>query len=335
LDGTPQKEVLGANTVLGVSLAFSHALAASRRWPLFRLFQEEMGIADAKLKLPIPMMNIINGGAHANNGLSIQEFMIVPHGFDSFREALRAGCEIFQNLKTQLHEAHFSTGVGDEGGFAPDFEKNEEALEWIVRAIEKSGYKLGSQVSLALDVAASSFFSEKEQKYELNSGKWISTDQMIDYLILLAERFPIVSIEDGLYEDDWDGWKKLTQKLAKKIQLVGDDLFVTQKARLEKGISNQVANAILIKVNQVGTLKETFETMQAARASDYRQVVSHRSGETEDVTIAHLAVGSGAGQIKTGSLSRSERIAKYNELLRIEDDAQMTGRPISFALGYQ
>jgi enolase len=263
---------------------------------------------------------------HANNGLSIQEFMIVPHGLSSFSESLRAGCEVFQTLKKYLEEKHLSTGVGDEGGFAPVLRNNEEALQIISMAIEKAGYKLGSQISLALDVASSSFYSKDKKGYELEKNKFIDSNEMIYFFEGLIEKYPIISIEDGLDENDWDGWKKLTEKVGSKVQLVGDDLFVTDKARVEKGIQAKVANSVLIKVNQIGTLSETFDTMAKCRQAKYKSIVSHRSGETEDITIAHLAVGSGCGQIKTGSVSRGERTAKYNELLRI---AENTAIPFS------
>ena len=323
-DGTPQKGKYGANALLGVSLAFVHAVANQQKRPLFWVINEMLGLTEKDLKLPVPLMNILNGGLHANNGLEIQEFMIVPHGFETFHEALRSGCEVFQHLKKKLHDLHLSTAVGDEGGFAPILKSNEQALEFITEAVQKAGYQLGKQISLALDVAASSFFDKNSQQYSLNySGKTkISREELMNYYAGLLEKFPLVSIEDGLDENDWAGWRQLTEKFGKKTQLVGDDLFVTQPSRVSKGISEKVANSVLIKVNQIGTLTETFDTMLLCRKNRYTAVASHRSGETEDVTIAHLAVGSGCGQIKTGSVSRSERTAKYNELLRIEEWAK-------------
>ena len=285
------------------------------------------------MRLPIPLMNIINGGEHANNNLEIQEFMIIPHGFETFAEALRAGAEVFHTLKKKLDGKKFSTAVGDEGGFAPSLESNEAALGLICESIESAGYRLGKQISLGLDAAASSFFLADRKGYEIQYGgkDFATRDEMIAFYSGLVEKFPLVSIEDGLDENDWDGWRSLTDRLGKRLQLVGDDIFVTQAAFVRRGIESHVSNAVLIKVNQVGSLSETFETMQLAQKHDYRCVVSHRSGETEDVTIAHLAVGSGCGQIKTGSLSRSERTAKYNELLRIEEWGRTQGTPIPFA----
>lgn len=328
MDGTAQKSKLGANAILGVSLAYANAVAKSQKRPLFFVINEWMGLSEEDLSLPVPMMNVLNGGLHANNGLEIQEFMIVPHGFGTFKDALRAGCEVFHHLKNRLHDSHLSTAVGDEGGFAPELENNEQALRFIAESIEKAGYQLGKQVSLALDVAASSFF--ESGKYKWGKGA-VSSDELMNIYGDFMNKYPLVSIEDGLNENDWAGWKTLTDKYGSKVQLVGDDLFVTQKAFLERGIKERTANAILIKVNQVGSLSETFDTMNLARKSKYKCVVSHRSGETEDVTIAHLAVASGAGQIKTGSASRSERMAKYNELLRIEEYASLTKKNIPFA----
>lgn len=320
IDPSPQKSGLGANTILGVSLAFAHACAQSKKTPLFLLLNEWMGLNPQDLKMPVPLMNILNGGLHANNGLMIQEFMIVPHGFEKYSESLRAGCEVFQNLKKMLEEKHQSTAVGDEGGFAPALKSNEEALQVIASAIEKTGYKLGSQISLALDVASSSFYYKDKKGYELEKGKpHILADELIHFYEMLLEKYPIVSIEDGLSEDDWEGWKQLTSKIGSKVQLVGDDLFVTDQKRVEKGIQQKAANAVLIKVNQIGSLSETIDTMNLCRNNKFNTIVSHRSGETEDTTIAHLAVGSGCGQIKTGSVSRGERTAKYNELLRISE----------------
>lgn len=329
-DGTHQKSKLGGNSILGVSLAFSHAVAASRQIPLYQLIGEWMGRSAADFKLPVPLMNILNGGVHADNGLAIQEFMIVPHGFETFSQSLRAGAEIFHHLKKILHKKGLSTGVGDEGGFAPAMTSNEKALDLICEAIAAAGYTLGKQVSLALDVAASSFFDTETKLYSMAGEKW-DRNRMVEYYASLLGKYPIVSIEDGLEEDDWAGWAALTQKVGTRTQLVGDDLFVTQVARLQKGMDQNTANAILIKVNQVGSVSETIHTMNLAREKGYACVVSHRSGESEDVTIAHLAVGSGCGQIKTGSASRSERIAKYNELLRIEERALNAGHKIGYA----
>jgi enolase len=331
-DGTPQKGKYGANALLGVSLAFVHAVANQQKRPLFWVINEMLGLTEKDLKLPVPLMNILNGGLHANNGLEIQEFMIVPHGFETFHEALRSGCEVFQHLKKKLHDLHLSTAVGDEGGFAPILKSNEQALEFVSEAVQKAGYQLGKQISLALDVAASSFFDKNSQRYLLNySGKTrISREELMSYYAGLLEKFPLVSIEDGLDENDWAGWRQLTEKFGKRTQLVGDDLFVTQPSRVSKGISEKVANSVLIKVNQIGTLTETFDTMLLCRKNGYTAVASHRSGETEDVTIAHLAVGSGCGQIKTGSVSRSERTAKYNELLRIEEWAKTHHKSIPY-----
>jgi enolase len=333
LDGTEQKSSLGANALLGVSLAYAHAVAASEKAPLYKIIQGWTG-AKRPLALPIPLMNIVNGGQHADNGVAIQEFMIVPHGFEVFSESLRAGCEVFHALKKKLHQAGLATSVGDEGGFAPAVTSSENALDVICESIQAAGYKLGSQISLALDVAASSFYDETARKYRYpnpNNPASVDGNSMIETYARLIEKYPIISIEDGLEEDDWAGWTKLTSQLGSRTQLVGDDLFVTQQPKVEKGISQKAANAVLIKVNQVGTLWETLETMRTAFDNNYRCVASHRSGETEDTTISHLAVGTGCGQIKTGSLSRGERTAKYNELLRIEDAAKRAGHPIAFA----
>ena len=336
-DGTEQKKNLGANTILGVSLAFVHAIAASQQRELYLVINQLMGLSEKDLSLPTPLMNILNGGVHANNGLEIQEFMIVPHGFEKFSEALRAGTEVFQTLKSQLHDLNYSVAVGDEGGFAPNLKSNTQAIELICAAIQRAGYQLGKEISLALDVASSSFFNKEKGVYEFRvAGKDTATSQdMISFYENLKKDLPLVSIEDGLDENDWNGWKILTQKMGTTTQLVGDDLFVTQKKYVEKGIQEKVGNAILIKVNQVGTLSETFETMLLGKKNGYRSVVSHRSGETEDITIAHLAVGSGCGQIKTGSLSRGERTAKYNELLRIEDRAKLRGKPLSYSQAFK
>jgi enolase len=313
LDGTENKSKLGANAILGVSIAVARAAANAHDLPLYRY----LGGVNARI-LPVPMMNVINGGAHATNSLDFQEFMIVPRGADTFGEALRWGVETFHHLKKILSQKKLSTGVGDEGGFAPDLPSNRAVLELLTGAIEAAGYEPGRQIALALDVAASSF--HEGGKYVLSGeGRTLSSDQMIDYLADLASSFPIVSIEDGLGEDDWAAWKKLTERIGKSCQIVGDDLFVTNVGRIERGIREKVANAILIKVNQIGTLTETLDAMHLGRAHKYGLIVSHRSGETEDSTIADLAVATGAGQIKTGSCSRSDRVAKYNQLLRIEE----------------
>lgn len=311
LDGTENKEKLGANTILAVSLAVSKAAALANKQPLFK--QMGQGVT-----LPVPMMNIINGGAHADNNVDIQEFMILPVGAPSFSEALRYGTEIFHSLKAVLKAKGLSTSVGDEGGFAPDFASNEEAVQAIAEAVENAGYKLGEDIFLGLDVASSEFY--KNGRYELKSeGKSLTSEEFASYLEDWVNRYPIISIEDGMDESDWDGWKILTEKLGHRIQLVGDDLFVTNTKILAKGIEMKVANSILIKVNQIGTLTETLAAIKMAHDSGYTTVVSHRSGETEDTTIADLAVATGAGQIKTGSLCRSDRVAKYNQLLRIEN----------------
>lgn len=332
-DGTTQKSKFGANSMLGVSLAFAHAVARAEKKPLFLTLGEMMGVGVDAMRMPIPLMNIINGGLHADNGLEIQEFMIVPHGFPNFAEALRAGTEVFQHLKKRLHERKLSTTVGDEGGFAPAIPSTAEALEQICQAVTDAGYDPKKQVSLALDAASSSFYSESDKKYKIRSqGKNVQTrEEMISFYEGLMEKYPLLSIEDGLEEEDWEGWRLMTQKLGKRVQLVGDDLFVTQPDKVKRGLKEGAANAVLIKVNQVGTLKETFESMILCRENHWGAVASHRSGDTEDITIAHLAVGSGCGQIKTGSLSRSERTAKYNELLRIEDWAQKNRKNIPLA----
>ena len=324
LDGTPNKRRLGANAILGVSLAVAKAAAAASGLPLYRY----IGGPGARV-LPVPMMNIVNGGAHADNPIDFQEFMIMPVGAASFSEALRAGAEIFQALKKQLKDAGHNTNVGDEGGFAPNLKSADDALSFIMRAIEKAGYKPGEDIVLALDSASTEFF--KNGKYALEGeGKSLDAAGMVDLYRTLCARYPIVSIEDGLAEDDWEGWAALTKVLGKSVQLVGDDLFVTNTARLKQGIAKGVANAILVKVNQIGTLSETLEAVDTAHRAGYRAVMSHRSGETEDSTIADLAVATNCGQIKTGSLSRSDRLAKYNQLLRIEgmlgDQAIYAGR---------
>jgi enolase len=314
-DGTPNKATMGANAILGVSLATAHAASEEVGMPLFR----HLGGVGA-VTLPVPLMNVINGGAHADNSLDVQEFMLVPHGLPTFREALRAGAEVFHHLKKLLLARNLATAVGDEGGYAPNLAKNEDALALLVEAIESAGYDPGSQISLALDVAASEFYNRESNLYELSGeGRSLKGEEMTALYRGWCERYPLVSIEDGMDENDWDGWKLLTAQLGDEIQLVGDDLFVTHPARLQRGIDEKAANAILIKVNQIGTLSETLETMSKASRAGFNNIVSHRSGETEDTTIADLAVATNAGQIKTGSLSRSERIAKYNRLLRIEE----------------
>ncbi len=315
LDGTHNKGNLGANAILGVSLATAHAAAEAQGLPLYR----HLGGVRANT-LPVPLMNVINGGSHADNSLDVQEFMLVPHGFDRFREALRAGAETFHHLKKMLLERGLSTGVGDEGGYAPNLAANEDALGLLVGAIEKAGYTPGEHISLALDVAASEFYDKDQNAYVLaGEGRTLDAGGMSELYASWCSRYPIVSIEDGLDENDWDGWAALTSALGASCQLVGDDLFVTNPTRLRRGIENGVANSILIKLNQIGSLTETLDTIHMAQLAGYTNVVSHRSGETEDTTIADLAVATNAGQIKTGSLSRSERIAKYNQLLRIED----------------
>jgi enolase len=330
LDGTPNKGRLGANAILGVSLAVAKAAAAAKKEPLYRY----VGGATARL-LPVPMMNIINGGAHADNPIDFQEFMIVPLGAASFAEALRAGVEIFHTLRAALKSAGHNTNVGDEGGFAPNLPSAEAALDLVVAAIGKAGYRAGDDVMLALDAAASEFFADGAYRYE-GEGKTRSVEDQVDYLAALAKRYPIASIEDGMAEDDTNGWKLLTQKLGAHCQLVGDDNFVTNVARLTDGIRNGIANSILIKVNQIGTLTETLAAVETAHKAGYTAVMSHRSGETEDATIADLAVAAGCGQIKTGSLARSDRVAKYNQLLRIEEElgreARYAGRAAFKAL---
>ena len=311
-DGSPNKKNLGANAILAVSLATAKAAAAEVDLPLYRYLGGPLSNV-----LPVPMMNVINGGSHADNNVDFQEFMIMPVGADSFKEALRWGAEVFASLSQVLGEQNLLSGVGDEGGYAPNLGSNQEALDLLITAIEKAGYAPGEQVALAMDVAASEFYQDGKYTYD---GAPHSSGELIEYLSELVNKYPIVSIEDALYEDDWDSWKTLTEKLGTKIQLVGDDLFVTNKTRLQKGIDLGVGNAILIKLNQIGTLTETLETIDLATRSGYRSVISHRSGETEDTTIADLAVATRAGQIKTGSLCRSERVAKYNRLLRIEEE---------------
>jgi enolase len=315
LDGTPNKGNLGANAILGVSMAAARAAAEALELPLFRY----LGGVGART-LPVPQMNIVNGGSHADNTLDIQEFMIVPIGAKSFREALRMGAEVFHGLKKLLKKEGHSTSVGDEGGFAPNLAKNEDALSFITSAIEAAGYKPGEDIALALDVAASEFFDKQAGVYRLaGEGRALGPAEFADYLAELVQRHPIVSVEDGMAEDDWDGWKLLTDKLGQRVQLVGDDLFVTNTERLRRGIQGGIANSILIKLNQIGTVTETIEAVEMAHRAGYTAVISHRSGETEDTTIADLAVALNTGQIKTGSCSRSERVAKYNQLLRIEE----------------
>lgn len=315
LDGTENKEKLGANAILGISLAVAHAAAKSVGLPLFRY----IGGINAKI-LPTPMMNIINGGEHADNNVDIQEFMIMPVGAKSFREAVRMGSEIYHYLKKVLNEKGLATAVGDEGGFAPNLDSNEEALQVIVQAIIAAGYVPGEDVCLAMDVAASEIYNKDTKKYMLaGDGLEKTAVEMVDFYETLIEKYPIISIEDGLDEDDWEGWKMMTDRLGKKIQLIGDDLFVTNTKRLKRGIDEGVANSILIKVNQIGTLTETLDAIEMAKKAGYTAVISHRSGETEDVTIADLVVAMNTGQIKTGAPSRTDRVAKYNQLMRIED----------------
>ncbi len=330
LDGTPNKSKLGANAILGVSLAVAKAAAESLGLPLYQY----LGGTNGKV-LPVPMMNILNGGKHADNNVDIQEFMIMPVGAEKFSDALRMGAEIFHNLKKVLNHKGLNTAVGDEGGFAPNLGSNREALEVIVEAIKSAGYKPGEDVALALDVAATELY--KDGKYVLEGeGVTKTADEMIDFYAQLVDNFPIISIEDGLAEDDWDGWKKLTERLGGQVQLVGDDLFVTNTERLSQGIATKVANSILIKVNQIGTLTETLDAIEMAKCAGYTAVVSHRSGETEDATIADLVVAVNAGQIKTGAPSRTDRVAKYNQLLRIEEEldrfAQFKGRKAFYNL---
>jgi enolase 1/2/3 len=324
MDGTDAKGNLGANAILGVSLAVARAAAEAAGLPLFLY----LGGTGART-LPVPLMNVINGGAHADNNLDVQEFMIIPAGFDTFSDALRAGVETFHHLKKILHDKKLTTAVGDEGGFAPDLKSNAEALDLILAAIDKAGYRVADQIYLGLDVAASEFYEKKKYRFE---GVDRSSDDMVDYYVDLRKKYPIISIEDGMAEGDWDGWDSLTGVLGSGTQLVGDDLFVTNPAIFAKGIERGIANAILIKVNQIGTLTETLEAIEMAKRAGYRSVISHRSGETEDSTIADLAVATNAGQIKTGSASRSDRMAKYNQLLRIEEElgdaAMFAGRKI-------
>jgi len=322
LDGTPNKSRLGANAILGVSLATARAAAAESGVPLYAYIAELDGNPrDAATVLPVPMMNVINGGAHADNSVDLQEFMVVPAGAPSFSEGLRMGTEIFHALKATLKERGLGTTVGDEGGFAPDLESNEAALAVLVEGIEAAGYAPGSDAFIALDPATSELYREADGAYVLeHEGRALSAEEMVAYWAEMTGRYPVISIEDGMAEDDWDGWDLLTKRLGDSCQLVGDDLFVTNPERLRRGIEAQVANSILIKVNQIGTLSETLEAISIAREAGYSSVISHRSGETEDTTIADLAVGTNAGQIKTGAPSRSDRVAKYNQLLRIEEE---------------
>lgn len=331
LDGTDNKANLGANAILGVSLAVAKAAAEEARMPLYRY----VGGVNANL-LPIPMMNILNGGAHADNGIDFQEFMVMPVGAESFGEGLRMGTEIFHHLKAVLKSQKLSTNVGDEGGFAPDLKNNEDAIKAVIQAIEKAGYRPGEDVFIAMDAAASEFFNAEEKVYHFkkSTGDKLTIDQMVNYWADWCKKYPIISIEDGFGEDDWDGWRKITETIGDKVQLVGDDLFVTNVNRLAEGINSGVANSILVKVNQIGSLTETISAVQMAQTNSYTSVMSHRSGETEDTTIADLAVALSCGQIKTGSASRSDRIAKYNQLLRIEEQlggsARYLGKSFKF-----
>ncbi len=331
LDGTPNKANLGANAILGVSLAVANAASETAAMPLYRY----VGGVNANL-LPIPMMNILNGGEHADNGIDIQEFMIMPVGAQSFSEGLRMGTEVFHHLKAVLKSQKLSTNVGDEGGFAPNIKNNEDAIKYVMQAIEKAGYKPGEDICIALDAASTEFFNAEEKMYHFkkSTGDKLTIGQMTDYWADWCKRYPIISIEDGCSEDDWDGWKQLTDKIGKDVQLVGDDLFVTNVIRLGEGISKGIANSILVKVNQIGTLTETINAVQLAHSNSYTSVMSHRSGETEDTTIADLAVALSCGQIKTGSASRSDRIAKYNQLLRIEEQLGTTARYLGKSFKY-
>ncbi|WP_069649146.1 phosphopyruvate hydratase [Caloranaerobacter ferrireducens] len=332
LDGTENKGKLGANAILGVSMAVAKAAADALGMPLYQY----LGGVNAKT-LPVPMMNILNGGKHADNNVDIQEFMVMPVGAPNFREALRMGAEVFHNLKKVLKEKGLNTAVGDEGGFAPNLGSNEEALATIVEAIKRAGYKPGEEIALALDVAATEIYDKEKKVYRLaGEGKELTAEELVNFYSDLVEKYPIISIEDGLDEEDWEGWKLLTEKLGNKIQLVGDDLFVTNTKRLSKGIEKGVANSILIKLNQIGTITETLDAIEMAKRAGYTAVVSHRSGETEDATIADFVVATNAGQIKTGAPSRTDRVAKYNQLLRIEDmlgkTAQYKGKEVFYNL---
>ena len=331
LDGTPNKGNLGANAILGVSLAVAKAAAAEAGLPLYQY----IGGANAK-ELPLPMMNVLNGGSHADNNVDLQEFMIMPVGAQTFGEALRMGTEIFHNLKTVLQDRNYNTAVGDEGGFAPDLRSNEEALQVLIEGIERAKYVPGDEVLLALDPASSEFYKDGVYRLEAEAKPDKSPEEMVDFYAKLVDKYPIISIEDGMAEDDWQGWKLLTQAIGEKVQLVGDDLFVTNTNRLQQGIDRSIGNSILIKVNQIGTLTETLDAIELAKRFNYTAVVSHRSGETEDTTIADLVVGVNAGQIKTGSLCRTDRICKYNQLLRIEEQlgsrAQFNGKQVFYNL---
>ena len=332
LDGTENKSNLGANAILGVSLALAKAAALESNLSIFK----SIG-GDEAVTLPIPMMNILNGGSHADNGIDFQEFMVMPVGASSFSEALKMGVEIFHCLKSVLKKNKLSVNVGDEGGFAPNIKSNEEAIKYVMNAIEDAGYKPGSDVYIALDPAASEFYNSEEGVYHLfkSSGDKLTSDEMVSFWANWADKYPIISLEDGLAEDDWDGWKNLTNQIGEKVQLVGDDLFVTNVKRLQRGIDEGIANSILIKVNQIGSLTETINTVRLAKENSYTTVISHRSGETEDTTIADLSVAFNAGQIKTGSCSRTDRVAKYNQLLRIEEElgsrAEFLGSSFKFA----
>lgn len=331
MDGTENKGKLGANAILAVSMAAAKAAAQCCGLSLYRY----VGGANAKT-LPVPMMNILNGGAHADNKIDFQEFMVMPVGAETFSEGLRWGVEIFHNLKTVLKEKGYSTNVGDEGGFAPNIQSNEEAIETVLKAIEKAGYKAGTQVMIAMDAANSELYNAKDKKYHFHksSGKKMSSEELVEYWVKWCKKYPIVSIEDGMAEDDWKGWKMLTEALGNKVQLVGDDLFVTNVKRLERGINENIANGLLVKVNQIGTLSETIDAVTMAQFNRFNTIMSHRSGETEDATIADLAVALNCGQIKTGSASRSDRMAKYNQLLRIEEElgvnAYYPGKALKF-----
>ena len=331
LDGTDNKSRLGANAMLAVSMAVARAAAEEAGLPLYRYFGGMGGV-----QLPVPMMNVINGGAHANNSLDLQEFMIIPVGAPSFREAVRWGAEVFHALKAIIHDQGMSTAVGDEGGFAPSVENHEAAIQLIIQAIEKAGYKAGEQIALGLDCAASEFYKDGMYVLAGEGNMTLTAAQWTDMLAGWCDKYPIISIEDGMHEGDWDGWKLLTERLGSKVQLVGDDLFVTNTKILKEGIDKRIANSILIKINQIGTLTETFAAIEMAKRAGYTAVISHRSGETEDSTIADIAVGLNAGQIKTGSMSRSDRIAKYNQLLRFEEDlgdvAEYPGRAAFYNL---
>ena len=331
LDGTPNKGNLGANAILGVSLAVAKAAASEAGLPLYQY----IGGANAK-ELPLPMMNVLNGGSHADNNVDLQEFMIMPVGAQTFAEALRMGTEIFHNLKAVLQDRNYNTAVGDEGGFAPDLRSNEEALQVLIEGIERAKYVPGDEVLLALDPASSEFYKDGVYRLEAEAKPDKSPEEMVDFYAKLVEKYPIVSIEDGMAEDDWEGWELITQAIGEKVQLVGDDLFVTNTDRLQQGIDREIGNSILIKVNQIGTLTETLDAIELAKRFNYTAVVSHRSGETEDTTIADIVVGVNAGQIKTGSLCRTDRICKYNQLLRIEEQlgsrAQFNGKQVFYNL---